>query len=72
LKKFRIRPIRHLPYSPDLAPSDFYLFRKLKGAFAGREFVSTDELPLAIRELTGSIGRAELRSVFDAWERRLR
>jgi transposase len=72
LKKFRIRPIRHPPYSPDLAPSDFYLFGKLKGAFAGPEFVSTDKLLLPIRELTGSIERAELESVFDAWEWRLR
>jgi transposase len=35
LKQFRIRPIRHPLYSSDLAPSDFYLFGELKGAFAG-------------------------------------
>jgi hypothetical protein len=35
-------------------------------SFAGREFVSTDELLLAITELTGSIERAELESVVDA------
>jgi hypothetical protein len=70
-EKYRIRPIDHSPSSPDLAPSDYYLFGKLEGAFAGREFASTKELLLAIKEVTGSIERDELESVFDAWERRL-
>jgi hypothetical protein len=70
-EKFRIHPIDHPPYSPNLAPSDFYRFGKVKGAFAGREFTSTEELLLAIKEDTGSIERDELESVFDAWERRL-
>ena len=26
-----IKTVRHIPYSPDLAPSDFWLFPKLKG-----------------------------------------
>jgi hypothetical protein len=72
VEKFRIRPIRHLPYSPDLAPSDFYLFGKLKGTFVEWEFVSTEELLLAIRSVIRSIERAEFELVFDAWERRLR
>jgi histone-lysine N-methyltransferase SETMAR len=71
LKKFRIRSIDHPPYSPDLAPSDFHLFGKLKGTFAGREFASTEELLWAIREITGLIERDQLESVVDAWERRL-
>jgi hypothetical protein len=70
-EKFRIRPIDHAPYSPDLAPSDFYLFGKLKGAFAGRELASTEELLLAMKDVTRSIERDELESVFNAWERRL-
>jgi histone-lysine N-methyltransferase SETMAR len=60
VKSFRIRPIDHPPYSPDLAPSDFYLFGKLKGTFAGREFASTEEHLLAIKDVTGSIERDEL------------
>jgi hypothetical protein len=53
LKTFRIRPIRHPSYSPDLTLYDCYFFGKLKGAFAGRALVSTEELLLAIR---GPIG----------------
>jgi transposase InsO family protein len=71
LKKFRIPRILHLPDSSGLAPSDLYLFEKLDRVFAGREFVSTEELLLAINEITASIERAELESVVDAWKRRL-
>ena len=28
----------HLPYSPDLAPSDYYLFRSLQNSFKGKTF----------------------------------
>ena len=34
--------IQHLPYSPDLAPSDFRLFPKLKMAISGIHFQSDD------------------------------
>jgi hypothetical protein len=70
LKKFRIRPIDYPPSSPDLAPSDFYLFGKLKGALAGQECESTEELLLMIRGVTDSTGPGDLEPVFDAWERR--
>ncbi|KAK3096048.1 hypothetical protein FSP39_022480 [Pinctada imbricata] len=38
--------IEHLPYSPDLAPSDFHLFPKLKAA--GIHFQSNDAFILAV------------------------
>ncbi|KFD58253.1 hypothetical protein M514_01016 [Trichuris suis] len=38
LRAFRWEVIRHLPYSPDLAPSDFFLFRKLKEHLEGIPF----------------------------------
>ena len=36
-------PIEILPYSPDLAPSDIFLFPKLKEHLKGVRFNSTDE-----------------------------
>jgi hypothetical protein len=71
LKKSRVRPIDLPPDSPDLASSEFHLLGNLKGALAGQEFDFTEQFLLAIREVTGSIGRAGPESVFDAWERRL-
>ena len=32
------------PYSPDLAPSDFWLFPKLKRPLRGRRFETIDEI----------------------------
>ena len=36
--------LNHPPYSPDLAPSDFYLFRLLKKELRGRRFRDDNEL----------------------------
>ena len=38
----------HPPYSPDLAPSDFYLFLKMKGHLAGRRFTDDEDLQHAV------------------------
>lgn len=40
--------IAHPPYSPDLAPSDFYLFPKLKEYLAGKKYGSNDEVISAV------------------------
>ena len=38
----------HPPYSPDLAPSDFFLFSKLKKELRGQRYDDDDELMLAV------------------------
>lgn len=40
--------LRHPPYSPDLAPSDFYLFPKMKKELRGKKFRDDDEVKSAI------------------------
>ncbi len=40
----------HPPYSPDLAPSDYYLFPGLKNHLGGRHFATGDELRAAVDE----------------------
>ena len=37
----------HPPYSPDLAPSDYYLFRNLESHLHGTRFRDNDELKAA-------------------------
>ncbi|KAF2352756.1 Transposase type 1 [Trinorchestia longiramus] len=39
LREFRWEIIRHPPYSPDLAPSDFFLFPNLKKSLKGKEWI---------------------------------
>jgi len=40
--------LSHPPYSPDLAPSDFYLFRLLKKNLRGRRFADNEEVKCAV------------------------
>lgn len=40
----------HPPYSPDLAPSDFYLFPKLQECLRGNKFNSDEEVMAAVNK----------------------
>ena len=42
--------IPHPAYSPDLAPSDFFLFSNLKKDMRGRRFRSDEEVVTAVEE----------------------
>lgn len=40
------------PYSPDIAPCDFLLFRKLKSTLSGRRFANLDKIKsVSLKEL---------------------
>jgi hypothetical protein len=52
------------PFSPDLVPSDFFLFGALKVQLNGRTIESPDELVEAIREIAGAIPRTALGRAF--------
>lgn len=44
IKDLKFELIAHPPYSPDLAPSDFFLFPNLKKSLAGKRFSSNAEV----------------------------
>lgn len=44
LAKLKFETLDHPPYSPDLAPSDYHLFPKLKKHLGGMRFASDEEL----------------------------
>ena len=44
LNDLRFELLPHPPYSPDLAPSDFYLFANVKKMLQGKRFSSDDEV----------------------------
>jgi hypothetical protein len=59
------------PFSPNLAPPDFYLFAKLKTTFIGSAFENEQELLDGIMMVLDRITRDELESVFEEWVTRL-
>lgn len=63
----------HPPYSPDLAPSDFHLFPRLKEPLRGKRFHSLDEMKEAVeswRQRTPKeFYQSGLRSLVSRWKK---
>jgi hypothetical protein len=62
---------RPLPYSPDLAPSDFLLFGYVKRKLMGYRAESESELLVHIDVIFADIPRDVLNAVFLEWMNRL-
>ena len=62
----------HPPYSPDLAPCDFYLFPKIKQELSGRSFDSIENLSRAIQAIVDGIPKEQYYKSFDSWKNRLK
>ena len=58
-------------YSPDLAPSDFFLFGYTKEKLTGSQFDSREDLLEAIISILTDIPRDLLLKVFEEWKHRL-
>jgi len=57
------------PYSPDLAPADFFLFPKLKTILKGHHFLTIEEIQEnAIRELD-TIAKRAFQEAFQQWKK---
>jgi histone-lysine N-methyltransferase SETMAR len=65
-----LKRVLHPPYSPDLAPSAFYLFGHVKHQLQGHEFTEGAELVSAISEILTQIPTDTLVDVFDDKMRR--
>ena len=72
LEDLGIEPTPHPPYSPDLAPSDFWLFGLLKGRLEGKVFKHRGELEREIMSEIHSISKPEICRVYETWIRRLK
>lgn len=60
----------HPPYSPDLAPSDFHLFPKLKTFLGGQKFATNDEVIAAVEAYFAGLERSHFMEGITSLERR--
>ena len=67
-----LQVLPHLPYSPDLAPCDFWLFPLLKGKLAGRKFFRIQDLSKAVNSELRALSHSDYQNAFDLWLRRLK
>jgi hypothetical protein len=63
--------VAHPPYSPDLTPSDFYLFVHVEGLLRGESFETGERLLLAVEGISRSLEKWLLTKVFLEWMKRL-
>lgn len=72
LNENKFQVCSHPPYSPDLAPSDFFLFGTLKNHPGSITFDSPDDILYWIEEKFQNFSIDTLISVFNNWEERLK
>lgn len=61
----------HSPYSPDLAPCDFYLFPKIKEKLRGKHFMDAEEAVAAFQNAVEETPKAEWARCFSQWFHRM-
>lgn len=67
----RIPVLDHPPYSPDLAPCDFYLFPKVKSSLKGTHFQSVEQVKAKTADLLKRLTTDELQHCFEQWKTRM-
>jgi hypothetical protein len=60
----RLRTLAHPPYSPDMVPADFYLFRNVKNKSIGKFIQDKHELFLGVSGILNAFPTTELWDVF--------
>jgi len=58
------------PYSPDLAPCNFLLFRKTKSAVKGHHFESTENIHKSVTQALNDIPQAVFQECYKQWQHR--
>lgn len=67
----RIPVPEHPPYSPDLAPCDFYLLPNIKSALKETHFQSVEDVKVKTAELLKSLTLDDLQHCFEQWKKRM-
>jgi hypothetical protein len=72
LRTTKIKQIPQPSYSPDIAPSDFFLFGHLKEKLTEYDFPDRERRKLAITHIFREIGQETLITGFGTWIKRLK
>jgi len=59
----------HHPYSPDLAPCDFFMFPRMKRDLKGKRFQNVEELREKMMEARKTITLQEFQNCFEQWKK---
>ena len=71
LAENNIAVLEQPPYSPDLAPCDFFLFPKLKGVIKGTRFQDSKAITTAVTKELRAIPMESFQKCIEAWQQRL-
>jgi len=70
LAKKNIPVLPHPPYSPYLAPCDFYLFPKLKSKLKGHHFGRMENIQKLVTEELNTLKENDFQYCYDPWQKR--
>jgi len=69
LAKKNIPVLPHPPYSPDLAPCDFYLFPKLKSKLQGHHFGTMENIQKIETDELHTLTENDFQYCYDQWKK---
>jgi len=70
LAKHGTSQLQQPPYSPDLAPCDFFLFPRLKKVMKGRRFEATEDIKRNSTKTPLDTQKQESAKCFQQWQKR--
>jgi histone-lysine N-methyltransferase SETMAR len=71
LPKLGFQILKHPPYSPDIAPCDFYLFSYIKAKIKGKKFSTAQDVMDEVKGVIEGISIETRRKVMEEWIERL-
>lgn len=71
LAKTSTTVLEHPPYSPDLAPCDFFLFPKIKEKLKGHHFQTLEYIKEATTEALAEVTKDQFRESIEGWKVRM-
>ena len=60
--------VYHPPYSPDLTPSDFFLFPRMKKVLKGKHFAQVEAVKQKMADTLKGIKIEEFKNCFEQWK----